>query len=61
MPEQEPAVNREKIEVKEIVEAIQNLKNGKAIGPEELHKVFKILLKRQGYSGGYDQILQQDI
>ena len=46
MPEQEPAVNGEIIEVKDVVEAIQNLKNGKAIGPDELHKeVLKTLLK----------------
>ena len=47
MPEQGRAINGKKIEVKEVVEAIQNLKNGKAIRPDEHHG-----------EGGYNQILQ---
>ena len=46
MPEQEPAVNGEEIEVKVVVEAIQNLKNGKVIEPDELHgEILKTLQK----------------
>ncbi len=46
MPEQEPTVSREKIEIQEVVQAIQNLKSRTATGPDELHKeVFKTLLK----------------
>ncbi len=37
MPEQEPTINGEKIEIEEIVQAIQNLKIGKAIGVDKLH------------------------
>ena len=46
MPEQEPAVKGEKTEVKEVVEAIQNLKNREAIEPDELHgEVLEMPLK----------------
>ncbi len=46
IPEQEPVVSGEKIEIKGVVQVIQNLKNGKAVGPDELHReVLKMLLK----------------
>ncbi len=46
MPEQELAVNGEKIEIEEVMQVIQNLKNRKAIGPDELQEeVLKTLLK----------------
>ena len=68
-PEQGPAINGEKIEVKEVVEAIQNLKNRKAIESHELHgELLKILLKDEDtlvamtkfFNKIYDTVVPQD-